>query len=636
MNRTTVNRPIQVGAVLLAAVMSVGWQSTAAVPAASAPSNRGGMKQMPPAPPADLVEGIPIAVQSSSGTYDFWVADEVSGEAQLVLSGAKILPIRIVGQPHFLSMRLSQPTSEGQDTPAPHIRLPQGGSLYRLSLGGATALVQITTEGEVRTLVSVPEMGGIPSLLESISVSGTGITGLVASTQAAGGDVFSVDLTGTRSTRVLTQSSAPLDVEPQSLRVTDRSAFLVSEGVFYRCPDPFFGLLSAVNLGVPGMLLPEPVVCELGTRAAVVVEESLGQRWIVIVPRFGSPFLGTPESGDYWTAGYDHPLGPWLSLSMDGQVLAYFENIGPYHGGLAMELFVQDMTQPGPAQHVTQTPDFPVYIDSVGVLGFTHNRALIFFAGDETLSGVQSGTAMGFGDMFLMDFNGPQPVPHNLTNTSGDATPPFLTPGTLNFTEALLDPMGDRFLLLGDPKNPESQPLATFALDEKTYDTSVSELLDGSDEDLELMRVGDSICVLRETDESSGGNFSSPGSSSEELKVDLLRPIDFGPSQLTSLGSLSGDYEIDRATGNGELTAMVVSLQDNKEMPVFLLTDTQVMHLAWWNDTAISPLIDLSLSGRLTFGHGAEDGPFEFVSVGLDGSVVEFEIPAAFGFPLPH
>ena len=594
---------------------------------------------------------LPFAVASPTGGFDLWHADESSGATYVSVTGIEFLPVRGAGMRFADGMRTDVPTVRGEGTPTPHVRLAGRGNLYRVSRGGKTGLLHVDNKGNAQMMLEVPDADGVPGLLETVAISMQSDSVLVASPVASGGDVWAIDL-GEPRVHLLTGNHPPHAVEPTSLRIHRRSAWFVAGGELFGTPTPFHGTIYRTQTELPGPVLPDLVLSLNGRRVAALHEESHLMRRIVVHSSQGTHTVVTPLASEFFAANYEHPRGPFMALSADGSMVAFLHAEAPYHGKWTQELYVREVDIPMASVHVTQAPDFPVYIDNVGILGFVHGKVITFFGGDQTISGIPAAEGMGASDRFAADYNVPEaPVVQNLTRSSGQLLPPYDIPGQLDFVSAQVDPRGERYLLRGDADFLGGQ-LKSFALDDAKYDSVAVDLVEDVASDVVVRDAGYQVFVITQPlPEAHGPDYPAPPGGGESPdddgkddddcgdlapEVDMLLPLDESLGDTLPVYTLYDDLSLDRFVGLQELSAAVLSLGPGAEYPVFIDGVTGILSLAWMMPEEVSPRLTVTDSQRLLFGHGPQGGPYQFVSVGRDGSATMLGVPPGYGFPLPR
>ncbi|MHC4845836.1 MAG: hypothetical protein ACYTCU_06715 [Planctomycetota bacterium] len=574
-----------------------------------------------------VAQSMPHLLDDGAGGLDLWVVDETSDTAAPWLTGVTMQPLSLTAHPPRDALRTGIPTLH-DDGPVDLVRLPQGGALYSLTTATEASLLMVGADGVPQVVFSVTADGPAQVLHEAIAVDTAGAWALVATTTLAGGDAWLLDLSTGTAPRNLTSSAEPLDIDDDSLRVSAASAWFEAEGDLYRAD--LATLLDASPVVMPLQtdeeVLPETVLAESGVALAVVLEGGgETERRVLVVPLVGAPVVVTDVPGAYELPSYENDLGPFMALDADGGVISYLGLVGT-----SVELYVHEVALPAPSLHVTQAPDFPAYMDNVGILGFTSARMLTFFAGDEQLSPVSGKEVMGAADLFQADLgtSGIATIT-NISETSGDPYPPFGGVGSMLFEEALLDPLADRFLLLGDEDGlPVLQTVPTTPYGAHKV---VKTPLDAAFQDEPMVRgVGDAVLIHAAAD-GDDGEVTTPG------ELHLLGPLVQGAALELMLASVPPGVEFDRFSSNpsGDVVAFVASVGGSFEVPVLLEPETGLMMLAWTQPYALTQTTAFSSSGRLYVGLGVP-GSYLFASFSGPGVGAKLPLPIRDGFPLPH
>src|SRR4030095_9121532 len=141
-----------------------------------------------------------------------------------------------LGCPLRARRRFDLPTTQGKSSPAPFVRRPGGGgSLFRIGIAGATALLSFGQDGAPSLHALAPNRAsGAAPWPERRSVRADGRMVLLATSPAAGGDVGLVDLDSAAPVQWLTLDLPPLEVESDSLRLSPVGAWFVADGAVYR------------------------------------------------------------------------------------------------------------------------------------------------------------------------------------------------------------------------------------------------------------------------------------------------------------------------------------------------------------------------------------------------------------------
>lgn len=565
---------------------------------------------------------VPLARMAPDGDH---VALEVGGAGSqpvAVASDLAFLPMGLAGLPLRDRLRLDLPRPSPATEAVPHVVLPQGGALYRVGQAGGEALLWVDAEGQIAVLAPAA------ALASRIGVSADGSNLLVATPLAAGGDVLRLSLATPAPTAVnLTADLPPLDVADASLRVSAEGAFWVASGSLYRAPVG--GAAAGVDLGLPGLpALADIALSADGRRVAVVAgseDVQLADRRIAVVDVGGAVAVVTPTAGDWDTPSHDNPLGPFLALNHDGTRVVYRGTV------LTQELFLAEVDLPQAPLQISVEPEFPAYIDNVGVLGFHPDGRLGFFAGDVTISGVDQQEMIGAADLYVAELppGGPNAFV-NLSLTSGQVSPPYDQPGQLLFSEAVLDPTGLRYLLVGESPL-EEQRLTSVASNGSAYGTPVAVLLDGLDSDPQLAPAGQAVLVVSEVEAPEGSPID------EYQRLDLLPSLHANPDGLLlPLGVLPDPLVADRfcSTAVHGSIGFAVSLDAGIEWAVLLHPTTGLAWLPITVPMGLPRRLAFDSLGRLVLGLGPADGPYKFLALEAEGALHWLGTKPVDGFPL--
>ncbi len=566
---------------------------------------------------------VPLARLAPDGSHD---ALEVGGAGTAPVAAASdftFLPVGLAGASVRDRLILDLPRPSPATESVQHVVLPQGGALYRVGLAAGEALLWIDAQGQVSLLASSG------ALLPRIAVSADGACALVATPLAAGGDVLRLELTAPAPVAAnLTAALPPLDVADASLRVSAAGAFWVAAGALFRAPAG--GPATGIDLGLPGLpALPDIALSADGQRVAVVAgskDVELADRRIAVADIGGAATVVTPTAGDWDTPSHDNPLGPFLALNHDGTRVVYRGTV------LTQELFLAEVDLPQAPQQISVEPAFPAYIDNVGVLGFTPEGGLRFFAGDVTISGVDLQEMIGAADLYLAEL--PVGGPNTFVNqslTSGQVSPPYDQPGQLLFSEAVLDPHGLRYLLVGESPQ-EDQTLTSVSSNGNPYGESpVVPLLGGLDSDPLLVPAGQAVLIVSEIEAPDGSPVE------EYQRLDLLPSVHAKPDGLPlPLGLLPDPLVADRFCASATMgsIAMAVSIDAGLEWVVLLHPTTGAAWLPLSAPIGLPRRLAFDTEGGLVLGLGPADGPYKFLSLGAEGGVTWLGLKPADAFPL--
>ncbi len=542
-----------------------------------------------------------------------WRTD--GGTAELVAAPIAFDPVALAGRAlrHRLRLDLPARVDDGVTT---RVRLPQGGSLFLLRHGDLARVMHITAAGEARLHLGIDTTTPGATLLSRVAVSDDGTRALVATSAAAGGDVFVLDLEAGAPARSLTPAQPPLAVSDLSLRVSKGHAwFADAQGALRHADLTSDANAIEIPLQLPAgtTLLPELAADRDATCVAFVTENSSGRRHIRLADGTGAVTLVTPLPGSYDLPRYDSPLGPMLAVSPGGLHVAYRARLP------TRELLVQRTDSPAPVMQVTGDLNFDDTIDNVGVIEFVGISLLVFIAGE--VDPLLPDGPIGSADVYRMDALTGESSLLNLTQTSGFATTPFDEPGELEVLEVVDDPQGARMLIVVDPSDGDYAVVSASPVSAGLEVVAGPLGLPPS-----IRAMGDAALVVAPDGPLSGTD------------VLLIHP-EGHPAGTQLVGTAPDGLVLDRFAehlGSGA-GAMVVSAGPGLEFPLLLDITTGTPALAWnLPFEAVSAQIAFAADGSLVAGLGFAGGPFLFAAFGppLVGSVIP--LPVGHGYPLPY
>jgi len=568
-------------------------------------------------------QSLPVARANAFGGYDFWSAS-ASGPATQVASFAVFLPVELAGASFRDRLRCDRPIGAGQGSPAPHIRLPGGGSLFLTFATQGATLHHVDGSGVLHAAlvgqnIAPSSPGG--GLLSQVAVSPDGRRALAASTTDNEGEVVLLDLASGGAPAVLTAALPPLIVAGASLRVSSRRAFFVASGKLYRADLTAAGAAgqaALVPLGLPDthVVLPELLLSADGGSLALVSEAPGGLRQVHVVRPDGSVQLASDAPAPIDAPALQSPLGPLLAISADGAVVAWRASVAGSH-----EVFLQAVPPAplSPPVQLTAVASFADTLDDAGLLGFAPGGLLTFVVGQ-----AQAG-ALGGADLFTAELVPGGAALHNATATSGLTAPPFLVPGELSIAAAVLDPLGERLLLTLDPAQGGDAALLAIPADGSG---AGSLPLPPFAQPPVLARAGHDVLL-------QSVPASAPAGGTE---LHLLAPLGApGPAALP-IGTAPPGVLLDRITdaANGSRVALVAhGAAPAVQLPLTIDIASGAVLPAWTQLFQVSPLLALPPSGALVAGVGNPGGPYLFIAfTGFNAGTV-LKLPAGFGFPLP-
>lgn len=573
----------------------------------------------------------PYAVEIDATHHALWMINDYGVAAQLELPSLRFLDIDLMGYADVVRLRMDLPHDVRDDTPAEHVVLPGGGSLYRVQLAASSAILHVRADGGVRLHAITPDIAGVPSLQEELSVSGNGRYVLVATNQAAGGDVLRLDLRRPNHPRNLTAGIAPLVVIAESLRCSEHAAFFLADSTVWRATPTSTWLASEVLLPLLAEeeVEPESVLSNSGHVLAILARSDDDEGRYLAIHASGPVVVVTPTPDAYDLPKYDHPLGPFVAISPIDHRLGFRTNTD----GAADELFIADIVLAGNPEHLTAEPVFPAYVDNVGVFAFSAPDLFCFFAGDVQLSGLDPEEMIGSGEMYMADVADLADISFiNVTRTNGHESPPFTDPGTLRFSAILMDPLGKRFFLMGEGED-DSENLYVVRIDGVSSGPNVPNLtllLEGQDEDSELWSAGAEVLYTGVPEEESNPNtnmnvYHMPSLAAGGVPVLLANIPDAEELQARS-GHPSGTIAaLSAIVANDDHLLLCFDLQSN-QVQAPLGADMGSVH---------SGQLSYTPMGRLYIGIGAHENSMAAVAIEPQGlSIQSLVLPPGAGFPL--
>lgn len=316
------------------------------------------------------------------------------------------------------------------------LELPRGmGTLYRVRRTDGAAvfegLMHVPTDGVPRIAVEVPALpGGGDAIAPFVAVSADGRTVLAATAAAAGGDLIEVDL-ARRSRRSRTGLTPALDLAAESLFLGDGLAFAVAQdGVWRFDPSDDDQATRVGVLGAPPAVWTRHAAISANRRHGVVLAGATTTELLPYV--FGPAGPAAPAATEPTAAagaGYatDTTYGPFLALSDDGVTVGWRAETTPLG---AMEpvhdIFVARAGQSAPPNSPSGDLLLLDTLNEIGRVLSVRVGAIAYFAGepnDPSEGGLESA------DLFEATVNAAGAVDRlrNVTGTSGDLVPPFLS-----------------------------------------------------------------------------------------------------------------------------------------------------------------------------------------------------------------
>ena len=412
--------------------------------------------------PAGLLSAQATAFQGApGGPGNVWIqaAPNVPGTRPTELQGIVLLPIDATGRTDFTQFQPDQPRLRNDVPFASRLILPQGqGCLYRYrkDVGSGTdfGFFIVRSNGMGAFLAAFPgtgPTGSVDPIPSPVAISGQGDTMLVATTTAAGGDAFQIEL-GTAQVRNLTAGLPPLNVVPQGLILmpswgavlTDRGPlrFLRSGGRMVAVP-----LVARSGASTIGHNPGSPPAARLsyfgkgmarsadGSTVALIAGTDSAHAHVFTLGAAGPSVCVNNVPAAISDAGYGTHFGPTLALSPDGRRAAWKAEITTF-GQTSGECFSRKVpVLPTPAElQITGDQNFTDTLNDTGVIAFFDPNSVVLIVGE--VNGV---AGLEKADIFRATFTVGSTTPQftNLTNTSGDAAVPFLAKGKIDTTDPM-------------------------------------------------------------------------------------------------------------------------------------------------------------------------------------------------------
>jgi len=387
---------------------------------------------------AQIATSLLLLVAPTAGAQSFF---EISGSGPqgsvVVLTPSEVrppalqeivlLPLDAMGRTALTSLQRGE-TQRRADIPgAARLRLPEGmGSLYKycrpgdplIDPGSVYGYFIVGPLGRARRVF---ELSGTGVLLADdplpgrVAIHASGTCMLVATSVAAGGDLWEIDLTN-GSVQNRTATLGPMDFGLNGLVLLDTWGFGVSSSGpvrFERLPG---AQATTVAMPLTNTWFGPDVVRSADESTVAFLAGADGLNALVFTARrSGNAILASDAPMTIPGAGFlpEVTTGPHLALSTDGSWVAWRSQ---------GETFARETgagTHP-PGQHLTGAPDFDATLNDTGVIAFFDPDSVILFAGRGASDGI------GRGDLFRFDLvPGGGGAITNLSQTSEIIGPPY-------------------------------------------------------------------------------------------------------------------------------------------------------------------------------------------------------------------
>jgi len=378
------------------------------------------------------------------------VAQDVPG-----LQGVTLQPIDFAGRAEITELLPDRPRWRRLVPGSSRLQLPQGvGSLYKFSRDDGASGVSfgfflVDAGGTPRTVWEQTGTGpllDVDPFIARVAVAPAGTAMLVATTLAAGGDLYEVDLiTGTALSR--SAGLAPDDFYGAGLALHDAWGIAVGANAILRFDRMQPGDAQAVAFAgtAPNWFARELILSPNGAHAATVAGSGPGLRdvWVFSMSGLATRVTQTPcrVSG----AGYlpESRGGPYLSVSNDGLLCAW-RTEGPsreIHLGR-----VHPQAGETPVFQLTANVNFTDTGTESSVPPPLAQTGFFMAWGEDAVAAENAIEGM---DLFRVELlpGSQAPTFTNLSLTSGDAQAPFTVLGTIKPSRWHWVPQAGKFLL---------------------------------------------------------------------------------------------------------------------------------------------------------------------------------------------
>ncbi len=383
------------------------------------------------------------------GTGDVWVYPGIGGSATRPpeLQGIVLLEVDAAGRSPLTQFQPDQPRLKRDLPLASRILLPQGqGSLYRYKrehAGGADyGYFVVRPNGLAEPLASFPGSGPLgldDPIPNPVALSGQGDALLTATTRAAGGDLFEIEL-ASGTVHTLTSALAPLEVLPQGLILLPTWGAAITRSGALRFARQ--GNAARVRLepnwkqaalGSPVRALTHfgngLVASADGGTVAVIGGVSPSEAHVFAFGPSGAAVCVNESPAPILDPGFGTQSAPQLALSPNGQRAAW-----KVADAISGEVFSRRVSLL-PSQlevHVTADQSFTDTLNDTGVIAFFDLNKVGMLVGEPNGAG-----GIENADLYQVTFpaNNSAPTFENVSNTSGDGVAPFLVKGDIETSD---------------------------------------------------------------------------------------------------------------------------------------------------------------------------------------------------------
>jgi len=468
------------------------------------------------------------------GVGNISVHDETGTNAAVFpveLQGIQLLMLDFVGRTELEELLTDKPRLYMDVPGASRVRMPgSGGSLYHyrrdLSPSGAVfGWMWIGSDGTASSLWELQGTGptnDVNPVIPRVGVDPSGGSFLFATTVAAGGDLFDLDI-ATSTATLRTALIGPESFSVAGLFLRSSWGIGAGTGGVWRFDRTAGAQVEAVPITPSASWFSgEVAVSGDGLVATTAAGSSPDMAHIYTFAATGSALQVTPTPTTIFAAGYlpEYRDGPFLALNQDGSCCAFATNVG------AREAFLAEGVSPINTTTLQLTDDATYLdtLDEIGVLFFVPG-ALVLAVGEMDLAPGQGVENL---DFYRALTNGaPVPQLQNLSLSSGVPLPPFFVKSTVQPDSIRLLPAGDKLLVLNSDAG-----IGKLILVDTAGAAPVLLLDEAKSVDLVEHSAGRLLLAVRR---------ENLAETRDLFVLDLLNP-----TALTTLGSLPDTFEFDR------------------------------------------------------------------------------------------